>query len=234
MSIPVVKVPTFVMTLPLSGEEITYRPFLVKEEKLLILANEGNIIKDITDAVVRLVEDCTFSVMKSSVYSMFDIQYAFLQIRGKSISEVIDFYLICDSCQHKTETTVRVDQFAFRHTEGHSKVVEISSGIKINMRYPSFEKYGMLYDNGEDGAVFDVVASCVESIVSDDEVFKNDSKDALLEVREYLDNMTPEQFAKLESFFTTMPVLEHVITYKCGGCETENTVVIDGVRNFFE
>jgi len=234
MSIPAVKLPTFTMTLPLTGEEITYRPFLVKEEKLLILSNESEIIKEITDAVIQLVRDCTFGVMDPSKYSMFDIQYAFLQIRGKSISEEIEFYLICNTCDHRTESIVRVDQFKFRHTPGHTNVIDLNGDMKVEMRYPSFDKYGMLYDKLEDDAVFDVVASCIDRIITNDEVYCNDSKDTYLEVREFIDNMTPEQFAKLEEFFTTMPVLEYTIEYICAGCQAENTVVIDGVRNFFE
>lgn len=236
MSIPVVKVPTFTMTLPLTGEVVSYRPFLVKEEKLLIMANEDGNIKEITNAVTQLVKDCTSDVMKPDTHSMFDIQYAFLQIRGKSISEEIPFYLICENegCGYKTETSVRIDQFQFRENPEHTNTIDLGVGIKVIMRYPSFEKYGLLYDRVEDDAVFDVVASCIEKIVTEDEVYVNENKDTLAEVRGFLDSITPEQFSKLEVFFTTMPILEYVHPYTCKGCGIKNSVTIDGVRNFFE
>lgn len=222
--------PRFKTILPFSKREIEFRPFRVKEEKILLMANAGDNIKDVTTAVENIVEACTNGAVTASNSSMFDVQHMWLQLRGKSISEDLNFYLTC-ACEHQTNMTVHIDQFKFKETEGHTSHIDMGT-YSIEMRYPTFEDYGLLYESASIESVYDVVAACITRIVTREEVKLNTS-DTKAEFREFVDNITPAQFKKLEQFFSTMPVLEYVAKYVCKGCNKDKEVAIDGVNNFF-
>lgn len=232
--------PRFKTTLPISKEEISFRPFTVKEEKVLIMANEGDDIKDVTDAVENLVDVCTFGVVKAETHSMFDVQHVFLQLRSKSISETLDLILTCQKidetgllrCDHKTPVALRVDAFTFRENAGHTQKIDLIS-CRVEMRYPTFRDYGHMYESNDAEQVYNVVAGCIERIITDEEVSVQDTTNAH-DFRTFVDGITPIQFKKLEEFFETLPVLECTIKYVCAKCQKENEVTVDGVRNFFE
>jgi hypothetical protein len=128
--------------------------------------------------------------------------------------------------------TVHVDDFKFRETAGHVKNIDLG-GFSVEMRYPTFEDYGMLYESNSVDSVYDVVANCIDKIITKEEVKLNNSPESKAEFREFVDNVTPAQFKKLEAFYNTMPVLEYVAKYTCAGCGKEKEVAIDGVTNFF-
>jgi hypothetical protein len=222
--------PTFTTILPFSKREVQFRPFRVKEEKVLLMANAGDNIKDVTTAVENIVEACTNGAVTAQNSSMFDVQHMWLQLRGKSISEDLDFYLTC-ACEHQTNMTVHIDQFKFRETVGHTPNIDMG-GYSVQMRYPTFEDYALLYESDSVESVYDVVAACITKIITTEEV-KLNTADTKTEFREFVDNITPAQFKKLEQFFSTMPVLEYVAKYVCKGCEKEKEVAIDGINNFF-
>ena len=222
--------PTFTTILPFSKKEVKFRPFRVKEEKVLLMANAGDNIKDVTDAVENIIEACTNGAVTASNSSMFDMQHMWLMLRGKSVSEELDFYVTC-ACEYRNELTANVEDFKFRQTPGHSMTVDLGH-YTVEMRYPTFEDYGMLYEINTVDAVMEVVANCMTRIVTVEEV-KLNTPDTASEFREFLDNITPAQFKKLEAFFSTMPVLEYVAKYTCKGCGAEKEVTIDGVRSFF-
>lgn len=235
MNIPLVKVPTFEMTLPFSKRVIKFRPYLVKEEKLLIMANESNNTDNMAAAMGDIVAACTNDEVLFGRDPLFDVQYAFLQIRGKSQGEQLDFYCICGNpeCKKKTPAALNVSDFTLATTPGHSNRIEFSSDYVIKMRYPTFEHYHALYESDEEDAIYDVVAKCIDTIVAGDEIFTNDDPHNYAEFREFVDNMTPEQFEMFEHFFITMPVLQHTIEYECRYCNTKNTLTVDGITNFF-
>jgi hypothetical protein len=235
MTIPLIKVPRFTMTLPLSKETVEYRPFLVKEEKILIMANEEEIYSDIIEAMTDIVRDCTFGKIDAKKCSMFDAQYAFLQIRGKSIGENIEFVLICSNpeCGAKTPANLNINQFSLKENEGHSSTIDLGEGTTVVMRYPSFRHYAKLFNDDGVENTYDVVAECVEKIITEEEVYLNDESN-FSEMRSWVDNITPEMFEKIEEFFVTMPILGKQLDYTCEHCQTKNSIVVDGIRNFFE
>lgn len=228
-----VKVPTFSMTLPVSKEVIDYRPFLVKEEKLLVLASEANEVESALRAIGDIVENCTFGKVKLEKYCLADMQYAFLQIRGKSIGSEINFYLICGVCGQKHLTSISVEDFGVKMSKKLETTFSLDGNIQVEMKYPNLLHYTKLFNSPDESAVFDVVADCVSKIFNEEEVFEN-TKESLSEVREFLDNLTPEQFEKFEEFFVNMPVLFKELNFTCVQCETSNTLIVDGIQNFFE
>lgn len=232
MNIPMIKVPTFTMTLPVSKEKIEYRPFLVKEEKLLILANESEDYESAIRAIGDVVRDCTFGKILLDDYSLADVQYAFLQIRGKSIGEEFSFYAICGGCKHKHVTTFHVDEFQLKH-DVHDHKISLGSGVTLELKYPGLQHYGMLFDDETQEKVFEVIADCVVKIYTEEEVFLN-TKDTRKEILEFIDNLTPVQFEKIENFFLDMPILYRRVDFTCEGCNQVNNLVIDSITSFFE
>lgn len=233
MNIPLVKVPTFTLHLPYSKRDIKYRPYLVKEEKLLTMANESENTEDILQAIGDIVKSCTFDQVDIETDPMFEVQQVFLQIRGKSVGENLEFYSICGNCEHKTDTTMSVNDFTLKTTPGHSNTIKLNENFSVVMKYPTFRHFTKLYVTEEENAIFDVICECIDKVYSDDEVFEN-TKDTSREVKQFLENLTLQQFEKIENFFVTMPILQHQITYDCPSCSFKNTLLIDGITNFFD
>jgi len=234
MSIPLVKVPRYQMTLPLTGEVIDYRPFLVKEEKLLIMAKDSGDRQMIIRTVGDIVRDCTDGKVDATIHPMFHVEYAFLEIRGKSVGEEIEYYLVCGKCGHKTTTYTKVDDFKLLTHEGHTNNVVVNEEIRLTMKYPTFEDFVTLFGDKEEDLpnVDAVVAKCVDTMITKDEVIKV-TRDNRGEMKDFIDNMLPEQYTKLEQFFATMPVLQCEKEYTCDRCGTDNVVNIGGINNFF-
>ena len=232
MAIPMVKVPKFTTTLPVSGEKVEFRPFLVKEEKLLLLATESNENSMAVNAISDIVETCTFGKMKTTDYPMADVQWMFMKIRSKSIGEDVNLYLICGKCDHKIMKNMNIDDFEVRLNETKNQVINIDNSVRVEMKSPTIHHYGHLFDTTEEDAVYDVVADCITKIYSEEEVFVNDGN-SHQELREFIDNLTAEQFEPFEQFFENMPVLFKEVTFKCVKCETENSLVVNTVQHFF-
>lgn len=232
MPIPLIKVPRFTMILPFSGKEVEYRPFLVKEEKVLLMAKDSEDHDLIVKTVGDIVRDCTDGVVDANRDPMFDVQYAFLQIRGKSVGEDIEFYLICGECAHKVTTITSVNDFTLLKQFGHSNIIDLDGNTKLTMKYPTFAHFRRLFELTETEQIYDVVADCIDTMVTDEEVIKID-KNNHMEVRAFLDNLLPEQYEKIENFFTTMPVLQYYKEYVCEKCERVNAITINGINNFF-
>ena len=231
MNIPMIKVPKFTTTLPYSGEKIEFRPFLVKEEKVLLLANESEKTEDAVQALKDIIEACTFNKVQISNYCLADMQWLFLQIRGKSIGEEIDVYLICGECEAKQLHTMNVSEFETVVTPA-SNLISIDGATKVELKYPTLEHYAALYETDSEETIYKIVANCITKIYNEDEVFVNEG-DNELELLEFIDNLTPEQFAPFEKFFKNMPVLHKKVVYACKKCETENTLTVDGINHFF-
>ena len=240
MKIPTIKVPTYTMTLPDTTDPIKYRPFLVKEEKVLINAieqisgekNETSKLLEFIDAIGSVVSDCTDGKIDVEMAPMFDVQYAFLQIRGKSIGETSEVYLTCPTCGYRLAKSIHVNDFVMKHQTGHTKDIDLGDGTVITMRYPTMHHYVSLFTDDNEQSVYQVVSECIDKIVDPEQVFINDGSDKA-GMLELVNNMTPEKFEKLEKFFETMPVLAHTINYTCAKCQAENSVTVDGIRNFF-
>jgi hypothetical protein len=238
MPLPKISTPTYFLTLPSTGKEIKYRPFLVREEKLLVLALESEDPKQITEAIKTVIKSCIQTRgVKVETLPTFDIEYLFLNIRGKSVGEEIEVNIICpDDGQTTVPVKILVDEIEVQKYDGHDSNIKIDDDIVLQMRYPSLEQFiknnfDLNATNDMDQA-FDLIASCIDKICTADEVWST-SDVTKKEVNEFLDQMNSSQFKKIEKFFETMPKLAHNIKVTNPNTKVESEVVLEGLSSFF-
>ena len=231
--LPKLDTPTYRLTLPSTKEEIQYRPFLVKEQKLLMMAQESENENEIIDMVSQIVNACTFEKIDVDTSPMFDIEYIFLQIRGKSVGEKIDLNITCPD-DEKTSVPVQVDinDISVLMSEEHSNEVDLNNDIKMAFRYPLLKDVKGIPANTKDvDLIFHLLNSCIESIKHGDETY-NRVDISEKELTEFIDSLTGEQFERITEFFQTMPKLRHVIPVKNPKTEVESEVVVEGLASF--
>lgn len=227
MALPTLSVPTFDVEIYSTKQKVSMRPFLVKEEKLLILAAESNQRSDMIRAMQQVVTSCSDGKIDAEQLPFFDLQNIFIRLRAQSIGAESEFNLICGECGHKTPTTLNLETIQLEIPPNHKNKIMITEEIGIIMKYPTAEILA-----NEDMPIFDLVTSCIDQIFTRDEVHQSNDVSAE-EIANFVDGLTTEQFEKIVEFFTTSPRISHIIEYKCSNCNTDNTVVVDGVENFF-
>jgi hypothetical protein len=238
MPLPKISTPSYHLTLPSTGKEIKYRPFLVREEKLLVLALESEDTKQITEAIKTVIKSCIETRgIKVETLPTFDIEYLFLNIRGKSVGEEIEVNIICpDDGETTVPVKINVDEIEVKKFDGHDKKIKIDDNIMLEMKYPSLEQF--IKNNFDFSAAndmdqaFDLISSCIDTIYTEDEVWST-SDVTKKEITEFLDQMNSLQFKKIETFFETMPKLSHKITVTNPKTKVENEVVLEGLSSFF-
>jgi hypothetical protein len=227
MALPTISVPTFDVDVYSTKQKVSMRPFLVREEKILILAAESNQRADMIRSMQQVINSCSDGKIDAEKLPFFDIQNIFIRLRSQSIGRDSEFNLICGECGHKTPTILDLDQIELQITPDHKNKIMITDDIGVIMKYPTAD---ILVD--DDLPVFDLVVSCIDKVFTQDEI--HDSKDQTTEeIVEFIEGLTTEQFEKIVEFFITSPKIFHNIEYTCSKCETENTVVVEGVENFF-
>lgn len=238
MPLPKIATPTYELELPSTGETIKYRPFLVKEEKLLVLALESENMKEITTAIKTVIKNCIQSKnIKVENLPTFDIEYLFLNIRGKSVGEEIEVNLIApDDEETPVLVKILIDDIKVKKNEEHSKQIKIDDHLMMEMKYPSLDQFiksnfDFNANNSMDQS-FDLIASCIDKIYNEEEVW--DSSDVTKkELAEFLDQMNSQQFKQIEKFFETMPKLSHEVKLTNPNTKVESTVVLEGLSSFF-
>lgn len=225
--------PTFETTLPVTKQKVTFRPFVMKEEKLLLLASESGDRKSILRALNEAVSSCTSGAVSCDTHPMVDVQKLFLEVRGKSVGEIIEFSLICGNCKHSVPSTLDVNEVGILYNEHHTNKIEFSKDLIVMMRYPKIEHLSLLTDpDASVDDIYDVVADCIESIQTADEVYNRENASDE-DFREFIDNVTTTQFEMLKLFFDTMPIINHDIRFVCPKCERNNVVNVNEIVNFF-
>ena len=236
MALPKLNVPEYNLKLPSSGKNVKYRPFLVKEEKLLYLAMESGEQKDMIDAVKNILTSCT-SLRSLKDLATFDIEYLFLKIRTRSVGENVDVNITCpDDNETQVPVSIPLDDFEIKTSPEHKREIKLSDDIIITMGYPSFDMFVKLNLVGDDPGVdqvFEMAAACVETIADSEQVYdcKDSSKKELLA---FFDDMNSGQFKKIQTFFETMPKLSHTIKVMNPNTNVENEVTLEGLSSFFE
>lgn len=238
MPLPKISTPTYHLTLPSTGKEIKFRPFLVREEKLLVLALESEDIKNITETIRTVIKECIQTRgIKVETLPSFDIEYLFLNIRGKSVGEEIEVNIICpDDGQTTVPVTINIDEIEVQRFDEHEPKIKIDNNIMIEMKYPTLEQFiknnfDFNASNDMDQA-FDLISSCIDKIYTNDEVWTA-SDVTKKELNEFLEQMNSSQFKKIEKFFETMPKLSHKFTVVNPKTGVENEVVLEGLSSFF-
>jgi len=238
MPLPKIATPTYELELPSTGKPIKFRPFLVKEEKVLLLALESEDTKQITNAIKAVIKNCISTKgIKVESLPTFDIEYLFLNIRGKSVGEEIEVNLICpDDEVTEVKAKINIDDIKIQKNDEHSNVIKIDENIMMEMKYPSLDEFiKNNFDFSEKNQMdqsFDLIGSCIEKIYTNEEVWVT-ADCTKKEVTEFLESMNSSQFKDIETFFETMPKLKHTVTIKNPKTEKENEIVLEGLASFF-
>ena len=231
MALPKLNTPTYELERPSTGKKIKYRPFLVKEQKVLMMAQDSKDDAEISEAVGSLVHSCTFGEIDYKTSPMFDIEYLFLKIRGKSVGDKVDLNLICpDDGKTQVKKTIDLEEVNIHMLENHKNEVEINDNVKIVFRYPILSDMKGI-PVSEISTAFSVINACVHSIHYGDDVYQRaDLKDE--EVEEFIDSLTGDQFEKITEFFQTMPKLRHVVEVTNPKTKKKSEIVVEGLQNF--
>ena len=238
MSLPIINTPTYTLNIPSTDQEVTYRPFLVKEEKLLVIALESDDSKQITTAIRAVIKSCVLTKgIKVEQLPTFDIEYLFLNIRGKSVGEDIEVNIICpDDEETEVKVNINLDDIQVQKHDDHTDKIKLDDSIMMQMKYPSLDQFIKnnfeFNDNNMMEQSFDLIASCVDKIFTEDEVWAA-ADCTKKEMTEFLEQMNSSQFKQIESFFETMPKLSHTIKVKNPKTKKESKVVLEGLASFF-
>lgn len=237
MPLPKIATPTYELEIPSIKKTVKYRPFLVKEEKILILAQESEDPKQIADAVKTVISDCIITRgVKVDKLATFDIEYLFLNIRGKSVGETVDVLITCpDDMVTQVPVTISLDDINVEISPEHSRDIVLDDNLTLRMRYPSIEEFIKNNFTDEDVSVddtFELICSCIEQVYSEEESWSAGDF-TKKELKEFVEQLTSKQFKQVEKFFDTMPKLSHKIKLKNPETGVESEVVLEGLTSFF-
>ena len=243
MTLPRIAVPKYTLIIPSSGKEISYRPFLVKEEKILLIAMESGEEKEMIGAVQNIIENCVYDDLDVKNMPMFDIEYIFLQLRAKSKGEIIDLSFDCGKCEKPITIQIDLTKIETTRTEGHDTKIPLSDDVGIIMKYPSMEIQNIINEEKSDVEnVFSTIISCIGSIWDKESVYA--TKDhTQQEINDFLESLPDDSFTKIQKFFDTVPVLKHEFELKCISkngkgkkatiCGWKETKTLEGLGSFF-
>jgi len=228
MTLPTLETPTYELILPSTNKKVKYRPFLVREYKIL-LTNVGNDSSEVSRIVIELVDNCTFKTLDMNKLAHFDIEYLFLNIRAKSISETTELIINCD-CGEKIEYSMDLTKIKIKKEKDFANKIMLTDNIGVVMRYPKFDEIIKIQDNVSSDKVIELVCDCIDSVYTKEEYFDSFTKE---EMETFVNSFTKKQFDLLEEFFRKIPKLVHDISIKCPACNTVNNTKLEGLENFF-
>lgn len=238
MPLPKIATPKYELELPSTGKTVQFRPFLVKEEKLLVIALESEDSKEITTAVKTVIQSCILSKgIKVETLPTFDIEFLFLNIRGKSVGEEIEVNIICpDDNQTQTKVSIDINDIKVQRDDSHTNKIKIDDTIMMQMKYPSLEQFIQNNFNFSDKNAmdqsFELMASCIDQVFTEDEVWAA-SDCTKKEIKEFIESMNSTQFKDIEKFFETMPKLSHKVKVTNPKTKVKSEVVLEGLASFF-
>ena len=232
MALPKLEVKTYNLTLPSTGEEIKYRPFLVKEQKTLLMAQESKKDDEIVDAMSQLINDCTFGKVDPKKCPMFDAEYIFLKLRAKSIGEKADIQVTCpDDNETKVNVSVNIDEVECNMTVDHSNIVEITDTVKMIFNYPLLNSFKNIKVDNRTESLFNMINQCIKEIHYGENIYhKIDVSDD--DLTEFVESLSSEQFKKVSDFFETMPRLRHPIEVTNPQTKVKSEIVLEGLQTF--
>jgi hypothetical protein len=232
MALPTIDVPTFKLKVESLGKDYKFRPFLVKEEKILVMASESADTNDMLHAAQQVITNCSYGKIDGEKLPMFEVQKLFLMLRSQSVGNIIELSAKCGECESSNEVFLDIDEVSVVRDKNHTNRVELSKDIVIEMKYPSVEEVASLARAEEDVDIYIVSANSIDKLFTSEETidFQSSPPDERIE---WIENLSPEQFGKIKNFFETMPQLYHSVDFKCKQCKKDNYLVIDGYENFF-
>ena len=234
MALPTLNVPYYETTLPCTEKKVKYRPFLVKEEKVLLVAAEDGTTSTVSKALVDVVNACAKD-LDASTLPVSDLEYLFLQIRIKAVGEIVEANIPCQQCEEPTQIKMDLTKVKVNVKEGNDPKIMLTDEIGVQLKYPNMK---IVSENAsEDGEIdpsqsFDVVADCVECIFDKDKIYNSDDHDKE-EILGFLDSLSQQQFAKITTFFESIPTMTYDLKYKCPKCTKQNKRTLEGIQDFF-
>ena len=234
MALPRIDTPTYQLTLPSTQQKIDFRPFLVREQKIIMMAQESQDEKQMVRAMSDLVTSCTFNKFDVNKLPIFDVEYMFLKIRGKSIGETVELNLMCpDDGETQVPTKINLEEIEVSMTVGHSNMIDITDNIKLQLRYPIYSDATQVGGLEQSDGVFKLLTRCIDKIIYGDQEYNRvDITDK--EIEEFIDQLNTDQFNSIVEFFNTMPKLRHVVQITNPKTKVKSEVVLEGLQNFLE
>jgi len=239
MPLPKINTPTYDLVLPSNGKKIKYRPFLVREEKILIMAMESEDMKQITDAIIQILSDCILTKdVKVESLSTFDIEYLFLNVRGKSVGETVEVNITCpDDGETQVEMSIDIDSIKVQKSKEHKNIIQLDDNLSMKLKYPSLDQFvennfEVSESQSSVGQSLSMITSCIEIIYNQDESWEA-ADCTKKELEDFIEQLNTKQFKEIENFFTTMPKLSHTINVKNPNTGVESEVVLEGLASFF-
>ena len=232
MALPEIATPIYTLTIPSTKKKVKYRPFLVKEQKLLILAMENEDQEQILDAITNTIKACLITKVDMATLALFDIEYLFLQIRARSISEEIEMRVTCaDDGETTVDVKFMVDDVKVFFPKGHKNVLKLTDDITLEMKYPNLEYFTKVNFAKEKVDAYDLVAQCIKRVY----VGTEDSGEfTFKEARDWVEGLTNAQFSMIQKFFNTMPKLRHVVQITNPKTKVKGEILLEGLDSFLE
>ena len=248
MGLPTIAVPEYTLKIPSTEEEVKYRPFLVKEEKILLLAMESEKTEEIVDATKRIIENCVYGNINVDEMPTFDIEYIFLQLRAKAKGEVLDLKYKCPKCESEIPIAIDIDTVKVERQKEHTKDIKLTEELGVMMKYPNLSLQAKIAQPTESkkpeiDALFDTMIACIDYIYDNETTYP--SKDhTKQEMTDFLESLTDDQFQKLAKFFETSPALKHNVELHCTNkvkskgkekkeCGYKEKIALEGLNSFF-
>ena len=232
MALPQLATAKYELTLPSTGEKVEYRPFLVKEEKILMIAQSTGGQRDILLAVEQIIDACTFGKLNIKTLPMFDLEYVFLQLRSKSVGAETEVQVTCpDDRETKVPVKINLEEIQCIKEVGHDNNIKLTDTIGIIMDYPRVTSINVM-DDDDATTAFNIIKDCVRQIYDTESVHDKSDMDEK-ELEEFLESMSHEQFEKIQDFFNTMPKVKHIVKVKNPNTNVESDVVLEGLNSFF-
>ncbi len=232
MALPKLASAKYDLTLPSTGEKVEYRPFLVREEKILMIAQQSGAQEDILKGVEQIIDACTFGKLNVSTLPMFDLEYIFLQLRSKSVGAEVEVNVTCpDDKKTKVPVKINLEEIKCVREVGHDSTIKLTDTIGVVMDYPRVNTINLFKEDDAE-AGFAIVKDCIKQVYDEETVHDKSDMDSA-ELEEFLESMSHDQFVMIQNFFDTMPKVKHTVKVKNPNTEVESEVVLEGLNSFF-
>jgi hypothetical protein len=235
MSLPIISTPKYTLTLPSNGTTVEYRPFLVKEEKILLIAQESDDQVQIIGAIKDVISSCTFGKINPDTLTSFDLEYVFIKLRAKSVGEVSSIGIKCSECEASNNIDVNLDEIEMTSAKDVNHKIALTDTVGVNMKYMSVRDLSALSakkNTTNADILTDAIIACVDSIYDDTTIYAKENTPKA-EMVSFIESLNRSQMQKIEQFMSSMPKLEHTVHFTCSKCKHENDVTLSGVQSFF-
>ena len=230
MALPILNTPTYELTIPSTSKELIYRPFLVKEEKILLMAQESKDQGEVLRALKNIIQACTFDKINPDDLTSYDLEYIFLKLRSKSVGEIISLEVKCKHCDTVNPLDVNIEEIQIKYPEKEVEpTIQLSDEVGIVARHIPVKDLSLLKDQND---ITSVIGLCIDSIFDGSKIYKR-SDISEKELTDFVESFSREHVAKIEEFISNQPKLEHTIKYKCHQCKKENVITLNGLQDFF-